>query len=70
MIIMKQLIYLLSLPWGQFYISKPPLIVMGISTIKMFLIFINILRAEEEMRCFISFLRSTKPPYILKVTSN
>lgn len=52
------------------FLSKPTLILMGISTTKMFLIFINILRAEEEMRCFISLSHSTKPPYILKVTTD
>ena len=53
-----------------FYIAKTPLIVMGISTIKMFLILKYILRAEEEMRCFISLSHSAEPPYILKVTAN
>ena len=43
---------------------------MGMSITKMFLIFINILRAEEEMRCFISLSLSAKAPYILKVTIN
>ncbi len=28
------------------------------------------IRAEEEMRCFISFSHSAKLPYILKVTAN
>ena len=37
---------------------------------KMFLIFINIIRAEEEMRCFISISHAVNPPYILKVTAN
>ena len=55
---------------GSFYISKPPLIVTGISTTKRFLVFINVLRAEEEMRCFFSISLSTKAPYILKVTTN
>ena len=30
----------------------------------------DVLRAEEEMRCFISFLHSAELPYILKVTAN
>lgn len=36
----------------------------------MFLIFINVLRAEEEMWCFISISHSVNPPYILKVITN
>ena len=43
---------------------------MGIRITKMLLIFINILRAEEEMHCFISLSLSTKALYILKVTTN
>ena len=30
----------------------------------------DILRAEEEMRCFISFSHSANTPYILKVITN
>ena len=37
---------------------------MGIRITKMLLIFINILRAEEEMWSFISLSHSAKPPYI------
>ena len=40
---------------------------MGMRITKMFLIFINIIRAEEEMRCFISISHSVNPPYIKSV---
>ena len=43
---------------------------MEISITKMFLIFINILQAEEEMHRFISISLSIKEPYMLKVTTN
>ena len=36
----------------------------------MFLIFINILRAEEEMRCVHQLFAFSEPPYILKVTAD
>ena len=44
--------------------SKPP------HNEKMVEYLFNILRAEEEMRCFISFSHLHKLPYILKVTAN